>query len=705
MLIFLALLPLIALAPKAKGYTYTVRNLDDSGDGSLRWAIEQANNNPGEDTIVFDDSLSGGTISLKSPLPQIKDTVTIDGSTTKEPITIDGSTYNVANCFTITVWWGTTTIKSLNLVGFTEYGVVVTQGLEGVILESLDISKCGYGGIIVIRYDWGTSSFFVKVLHCNIHDNKGIGIAVRASGVYIENCEIYMNQGAGVYITVDCENKGVTDATVNDNHIHYNGAEGVLIKGNVAKSRVEKSIIEYNGFGGVTLISDSTGSPTYNYVVGNHIKFNGFQDIAVVGEGTKFNEINFNYITSDENTMRTIGIVVKDEADENTIHSNIISNHYYEGIAIIGPGTNNNVVTDNRIGAFNEYGDPTYNRLDGNGAGILVGNAAFPDIHYPFPVYGSPLQGPSGTRLENNWVLQNRGAGIILIKATDFMALRNTVEDNELWGFYWVGSTGTADNNNMIENDLDGFRIEPYYGESASPDPPGTNDDILSSSNSISGNVIRNNGGYGFRFLDNPSWLFPDLLKDNEFENNELGRIGYYWLGYGMVLNGSGNPVTGKTMKLFKNDGDSLADYTWSVWDNNGRYGPTGFIYNDISTWEKIISGEIDNSGNAYDYNPYRFKLDGEEKNEIYAWNGIYPDPPNESGGAIESPLNSSVYRYQYAQLSLAEQPPPPPPSKPRPKYVGGEFYSPNKLIILMPYLALIGLASIVAIAIKKRKR
>ncbi|MEM3507076.1 MAG: hypothetical protein QW589_06315, partial [Candidatus Bathyarchaeia archaeon] len=32
-----------------------------------------------------------------------------------------------------------------------------------------------------------------------------------------------------------------------------------------------------------------------------------------------------------------------------------------------------------------------------------------------------------------------------------------------------------------------------------------------------------------------------------------------------------------------------------------------------------------------------------------------------------------------------------------RPKYVGGEFYSPNKLIILMPYLALIGLASIVA--------
>ncbi|MEM2843061.1 MAG: hypothetical protein QXZ53_04195 [Candidatus Bathyarchaeia archaeon] len=37
--------------------------------------------------------------------------------------------------------------------------------------------------------------------------------------------------------------------------------------------------------------------------------------------------------------------------------------------------------------------------------------------------------------------------------------------------------------------------------------------------------------------------------------------------------------------------------------------------------------------------------------------------------------------------------------------YVGGEVYSINKLVILAPYLALISLVSMVAVAVKKRRR
>ncbi|MEM3516520.1 MAG: hypothetical protein QXL69_06225 [Candidatus Bathyarchaeia archaeon] len=40
----------------------------------------------------------------------------------------------------------------MKLVGFTEYGVIVTQGLNEVYLEGLDISGCGYGGVIIIKY-------------------------------------------------------------------------------------------------------------------------------------------------------------------------------------------------------------------------------------------------------------------------------------------------------------------------------------------------------------------------------------------------------------------------------------------------------------------------------------------------------------------------------------------------------------------------
>ncbi|MEM3608547.1 MAG: hypothetical protein QW238_06755, partial [Candidatus Bathyarchaeia archaeon] len=41
----------------------------------------------------------------------------------------------------------------------------------------------------------------------------------------------------------------------------------------------------------------------------------------------------------------------------------------------------------------------------------------------------------------------------------------------------------------------------------------------------------------------------------------------------------------------------------------------------------------------------------------------------------------------------------------PAPPPVGGEVYSPNKLVILAPYVALVGLASVVAVTIKRRRR
>ncbi|MEM3072809.1 MAG: hypothetical protein QW172_05070 [Candidatus Bathyarchaeia archaeon] len=47
---------------------------------------------------------------------------------------------------------------------------------------------------------------------------------------------------------------------------------------------------------------------------------------------------------------------------------------------------------------------------------------------------------------------------------------------------------------------------------------------------------------------------------------------------------------------------------------------------------------------------------------------------------------------------------PAPPPPKPMPP-VGGEVYSSDKLAILAPYIAIVGLASVVAVAVKKRGR
>jgi len=82
--VFLALIALLAAIgihpPVHAQEVFTVRNTNDSGDDSLRWAIIQANTHPGTDMIDFE--IPGGgvhTIALISALPPIIDPVVIDG--------------------------------------------------------------------------------------------------------------------------------------------------------------------------------------------------------------------------------------------------------------------------------------------------------------------------------------------------------------------------------------------------------------------------------------------------------------------------------------------------------------------------------------------------------------------------------------------------------------------------------------------------
>src|SRR5262249_18647065 len=60
--------------------TYTVSNNADSGAGSLRQAITDANNNPGTDSIVFSSLFnSPQPIDLLTELPAISDDVSVNG--------------------------------------------------------------------------------------------------------------------------------------------------------------------------------------------------------------------------------------------------------------------------------------------------------------------------------------------------------------------------------------------------------------------------------------------------------------------------------------------------------------------------------------------------------------------------------------------------------------------------------------------------
>ncbi len=73
--------------------TFIVINTNDNGDGSLRNAIELAEGLAGEDTILFDSSLSGETIELTSGVLEISNQEVNIGSVDSD-ITIDANGSN-----------------------------------------------------------------------------------------------------------------------------------------------------------------------------------------------------------------------------------------------------------------------------------------------------------------------------------------------------------------------------------------------------------------------------------------------------------------------------------------------------------------------------------------------------------------------------------------------------------------------------------
>jgi hypothetical protein len=118
--------------------TFTVTNTDDSGAGSLRQAILDANANAGTDTIAFDIPGGGAqTISPLSALPVITDAVTIDGTT--QPgyagtpiVVVDGSLAGPGQTgldFTS----GDCAIRGLAIVGFRFYGIQFQSGGNNVV--------------------------------------------------------------------------------------------------------------------------------------------------------------------------------------------------------------------------------------------------------------------------------------------------------------------------------------------------------------------------------------------------------------------------------------------------------------------------------------------------------------------------------------------------------------------------------------------
>ena len=126
--------------------TFTVSNLNASGAGSLRWAINQANEVAGSDTIDFGVA---GTIRVgKTSLPSITGAVTIDGTSAPSYAGSPVVTVNFQGSkgFNFAKGSDGSDLKALSIVSASNAGV--TLGASNVTVEGNDIGLLANGSTV-----------------------------------------------------------------------------------------------------------------------------------------------------------------------------------------------------------------------------------------------------------------------------------------------------------------------------------------------------------------------------------------------------------------------------------------------------------------------------------------------------------------------------------------------------------------------------
>ena len=341
------------------GTLFQVTNIADSGAGSLRQAILNANTNPGADSIVFNIPGSGPhTISPSSALPDITDTVVINGYT--QP----GARAN------------TLAVSNNAVLKIELDGTFAPNFAHGLALAA---DNCTVRGLVVNR--------FGNTCAC-----EPAAIAVGGRGNHIEGNFIgtdpsgtvgRANIGYGIYITSVSNFIGGTLPAMR-NVISANSGYGIaivasdnIVQGNYIGTTATGSAPLGNGYVAGILVSGGgrTVIGGTNAGAGNVISGNRFWGIHLLGGGT--NIIQGNYIGTDPTGTVPLG-------------------NRQDGISIGGS-------SGNLIGGFDAAARNVIsaNGYDGGYAGVLVWNTA------DSPALGNAILG--------NTIFGNTGLGIDLL--------------------------------------------------------------------------------------------------------------------------------------------------------------------------------------------------------------------------------------------------------------------------------------------------
>ena len=542
--------------------TFSVTNIADSGAGSLRQTISNANALPGRDQISF--SIPGAgvrSITLFSALPSITDPIVIDGTTQPgyagTPLIELNGVAAGTNAQGLLIFADACVVRGLAINRFSLDGIRIQSG-SGSLVEGNFIGTDTTGRIALGNGDGGVTIFqsFGNVIGGTAPAARNVISGRNRAGVFIVGSDSAGNQVLGNFIGVDMTgtnslgntNAGVVidgapantvggPASGARNVISGNTQVGVIIRavqadgnivqGNLIGTDVSGRLDLGNTFDGILI----DGAP--NTTIGgqqsgsrNVISANKNRGIYIRGSGARGTVVEGNFIGTDVSGTTRLGNAFSGIGissipgnligGTNAAARNIISGNAQGGVTVEGGLASNNVVQGNFIGVDVTGRQPLSNGFNG----ILLSGSSFNLIGGE--VAGAP-----------NVISANGQNGVHL---ADGRANGNVIQGNLIG----TDVSGT----NALGNTLAGIRIE-------------TAGNFIGGTNTSSGNVVSANQESGVFLLG--SSASNNLVTGNRIGTDRSGaqRLGNLFAGIGIsgaaqnqlggAALGAGNLISGNS--------------------------------------------------------------------------------------------------------------------------------------------------------------
>src|SRR5438132_550397 len=292
----------LALSTGALANTFTVTNTNDTGTGSLRQAITDANNHSGLDTIDFNIPGAGvHTITPATALPNITDAVIIDGYTQPGA---SANTLAVGDNAQLRIQLDGSTTAGNGLAfgrrgGSTVRGLMINRYQVGIFLSGGSQSGSNIiGGTVTgagnIIGAFSLAGINVSSAPNNIIQGNRIGTnAAGTSGLGGGTHGVTIGSSTGTQIGGTAAGAGNLISGASGDGMTVNLSPGTVIQGNLIGTDVTGTVAIPNGNAGVDIINAggaSNGSMIGGtaFGAGNIIAFNGTHGVVIASGNTQW---------------------------------------------------------------------------------------------------------------------------------------------------------------------------------------------------------------------------------------------------------------------------------------------------------------------------------------------------------------------------------------------------------------------------------